>query len=316
MSDPPKVLVCDKVHKAGIEMLQNAGFEVTLAEGISHEELLNVISEYDVIMVRSRTKVSRDVVKAAKKLKVIARVGAGTDNIDVDAAHEMGIKVICAGDAVANATAELTVGLMLALSRNICLLNEEMKKGVWPKGKCEGVELRGKTVGIIGVGRVGRRVAELTKAFGMKVLLNDIIPISEDFLKKVSGRVLPLIDLLKESDYITLHVSLTPSTRKLLNKDNMRFIKQGAFLVNTSRGAVIDEDALYEALVTGRLRGAALDVYSVEPPVNKKLLELPNVICTPHIGAQTLEAQERASVEVASKIIDLFPTQPSDNRTS
>jgi len=132
----------------------------------------------------------------------------------------------------------------------------------------------------------------------------------------VSGRVLPLIDLLKESDYITLHVSLTPSTRKLLNKDNMRFIKQGAFLVNTSRGAVIDEDALYEALVTGRLRGAALDVYSVEPPVNKKLLELPNVICTPHIGAQTLEAQERASVEVASKIIDLFPTQPSDNRTS
>ncbi|MEM0456971.1 MAG: D-2-hydroxyacid dehydrogenase [Nitrososphaerota archaeon] len=306
MDSPLKVLVCDKVHETGIRKLKDAGFEVLVAEGISYEELLKVISEYDVIVVRSRTKVSRDVIEAAKKLKVIARVGAGTDNIDLDAAHERGIKVVCAGDAVANATAELTVGLMLALSRNICLLNDEMKKGGWPKGKCEGVELMGKTVGIIGAGRVGRRVAELTKAFGMEVLLNDVIPIPDEFLRKVSGRVLPLIELLKASDYITLHVSLTSSTRKLLNKDNMQFIKRGAFLINTSRGAVIDEDALYEALVTGRLRGAALDVYSVEPPVNKKLLELPNVICTPHIGAQTLEAQERASVEVASKIIELF----------
>ncbi|MCS7136575.1 MAG: D-2-hydroxyacid dehydrogenase [Nitrososphaerota archaeon] len=306
MNNPPKVLICDKVHKAGIGILKDAGFDVTIADGISYEELLNVISDYEVVVVRSRTRISRDVINAAKNLRVIARVGAGTDNIDVDAARERGIDVVCAGDAVANATAELTVGLMLALSRNICLLNDEMKRGGWPKGKCEGVELKGKTVGIIGAGRVGRRVAELTKAFGMEVLLNDVVPIPDDFLKKVSGKVLPLIDLLKVSDYITVHVSLTPSTRKLLNKDNMSFIKEGAFLVNTSRGAVIDEDALYEALVTGRLRGAALDVYSVEPPVNRKLLELPNVICTPHIGAQTLEAQERASVEIASKIIRLF----------
>ncbi|MEM2910039.1 MAG: D-2-hydroxyacid dehydrogenase [Nitrososphaerota archaeon] len=304
IDDPPKVLVCDKVHKAGIGMLIDAGFEVTVADGITYEALLNVISEYDVVIVRSRTRISRDVMKAAKKLKVVARVGAGTDNIDVDAAHELGIRVICAGDAVANATAELTLGLMLALSRNICSLNEEMKKGGWPKGKHEGVELRGKTVGIIGAGRVGRRVAELTRAFGMEVLLNDVVPIPEDFLKKISGKVLPLVDLLKVSDYITLHVSLTSSTRNLINKDNIHFVKQGAFLVNTSRGAVLDEEALYEALVTGRLRGAALDVYYVEPPINKKLLELPNVICTPHIGAQTLEAQEKASVEVASKIIE------------
>lgn len=306
MDNPPKVLVCDKIHKAGIERLKDAGFKVTVVEEISHDELLNVVSEYEVIMVRSRTKVGRDVIEAAKNLRVIARVGVGTDNIDVDAARERGIEVICAGDAVANATAELTIGLMLALSRNICLLNDEMKKGSWLKGKYEGVELRGKTVGIIGVGRVGRRVAELTRAFDMEVLLNDVVLIPEDFLKKVSGRFLPLSELLKASDYITLHVPLTPSTRKLLNRDNIHLIKRGAFLVNTSRGGVIDEEALYEALVTGRLRGAALDVYSVEPPVNKKLLELPNVICTPHIGAQTLEAQEKASIEVASKIIELF----------
>lgn len=306
MSNIPKVLVCDKIHEAGLRKLRDAGFEVTVADGISHEELLRVVSEYDAIIVRSRTKVSRDIIEAAKKLKVIARAGAGTDNIDLNAAHERGVKVVCAGDAVTNATAELTIALMLALSRNICSLNDEMKRGGWPKGKYEGVELMGKTIGIIGVGRIGRRVAELAKAFGMEVLLNDVAPIPEEFLKKVSGRILPLIDLLKMSDYITLHVSLTPSTMKLLNKENMQFIKWGAFLVNTSRGAVIDEDALYEALVTGRLRGAALDVYSVEPPVNKKLLELPNVICTPHIGAQTVEAQERASLEVASKIIELF----------
>lgn len=306
MDDPPRVLVCDKLHRAGIEMLKDAGFEVTVAEGISYEELPRTIPEYDVIVVRSRTKVDRDVMLAAKRLKVVARVGAGTDNIDVDAANGLGIKVVCAGEAVANATAELTLGLMLALSRSICSLCDEVKKGGWPKGKYEGVELMGKTVGIIGVGRIGRRVAELTRAFGMEVLLNDVAPIPGDFLKKVSGKVMPLVDLLKASDYITLHVPLTPSTRHLINKENIRLIKHGAFLINTSRGAVIDEDALYEALVTGRLRGAALDVYSVEPPVNRKLLELPNVICTPHIGAQTLEAQERASVEVASKIIELF----------
>lgn len=304
-----KVLVCDKVHPSGIEMLRKAGIDVDERVGIERGDLLNIIQNYDVVMVRSRTIVDRELIFRASRLKLIARAGAGIDNIDADAAKERGISVLCAGEAVANSVAELTIGLMIALSRSICTANELVKRGEWPKGRVEGIELMGKTVGIIGVGRVGRRVAQLARAFGMNILLNDVVQIPEGFLKTVSAVPVNLDELLRNSDYVTIHVLLTPMTKHMINKENINIFKWGSFLVNTSRGEVLDEDAVYEALTSGRLRGAALDVYSTEPPKNKKLLELPNVICTPHIGAQTLEAQERVSTEIASKILRHFQRQ-------
>lgn len=205
---------------------------------------------------------------------------------------------------IADSVAELTIGLMIMLSRKLYKAVESLKKGEWIKNQLIGQELRDKKIGIIGVGNIGSRVAKLAYCFGMKPLLNDIIKLDEDFVRRINGEVVTLDQLLKESDYVTLHVPLTKSTEKMISERELKLMKETAFLINTARGKVIDHEALYKALVKGWIAGAALDVYEVEPPVDLELLRLENVICTPHIGAQTLEARRRASIRAIQLAVD------------
>ncbi|MEM3162562.1 MAG: phosphoserine phosphatase SerB, partial [Candidatus Bathyarchaeia archaeon] len=299
----PKVLVCDLIDSEGVELLQRFGFEVINKPKISFEELKKEVADCDVLIVRSRTKVTKDVIDAGKKLKVIARAGAGIDNIDVDYAEKKGIKVVCASEAVANAVAELTVGLILSMARQIPRADRALKEGKWIKNEIEGWELRGKTIGIIGCGRIGQRVAQLAKAFGMSILISDMNCPPDSLIREVNAQLVPLEELLKRSDIITMHVPLTTQTHHMIGKNEINLMKEGVYIINTSRGSVIDENALFEALKTGKIAGAALDVYEREPPEDYSIIKLPNVVCTPHIGAQTAESQKRASMDVALKIV-------------
>lgn len=308
----PKVLVCDPIDEEGIRLLERFGFEVENKPQISYDDLKKDIAKYDVLIVRSRTKVTKEVIDAGKNLKVIARAGAGVDNIDVEYAESRGIKVICASDAVANSVAELTMGLILSLARQIPLADYEMKKGKWIKNEVRGWELRGKTIGIIGFGRIGQRVAQLAKAFGMKILIYDLNRPSENSVKDLGAQLVSFNELLSMSDIITLHVPLTAQTYHMIGRDEIAKMKNGVYIINTSRGAVIDENALFEALKTGKVAGAALDVYEKEPPDNYDFIKMQNVVCTPHIGAQTLEAQKRTSIDIAAKVIQLFKRDQGD----
>ncbi|MCX8176825.1 MAG: phosphoserine phosphatase SerB [Candidatus Bathyarchaeota archaeon] len=305
----PKVLVCDSIDFEGVELLQRFGFEVINKPKISHEELKKEVAYCDVLIVRSRTKVTKDIIDAGEKLKVIARAGAGIDNIDVDYAEKKGIKVVCASEAVANAVAELTIGLILSIARQIPRADHAMKEGKWIKNEIEGWELRGKTIGIIGCGRIGQRVAQLAKAFGMTILISDMNCPPDSLIREVNAQLVPLDELLKRSDIITMHVPLTPQTHHMISMNEINLMKDGVYIINTSRGSVIDENALFEALKAGKVAGAALDVYEKEPPVDYSIIKLPNVVCTPHIGAQTAESQKRASMDIALKIVDLFRQQ-------
>jgi D-3-phosphoglycerate dehydrogenase len=300
-----KVLVCDPIDPEGIELLKEFGFEVLVEPEISMEDLKRKVAEYHVLIVRSRTKVTKDVIDAGKNLKIIARAGAGVDNIDVEYAEKKGIRVVCTPEAVATAVAELTMGLILSLARQIPTADRAMKEGRWIKKEIVGWELQGKTIGIIGFGRIGQRVARLAKAFGMKIVVCELNRVPEHLLKELDVEIAPLEKLLKKSDIITLHVPLTQETYHMIGKKEIEQMKNGVYVVNTSRGGIIDEKALFEALKTGKIAGAALDVYEKEPPNDFSLIKLSNVICTPHIGAQTLEAQKCASIMVAQKIISI-----------
>jgi D-3-phosphoglycerate dehydrogenase len=300
-----KVLVCDLIDPEGIELLKEFGFEVLLEPEISMEDLKRKVAEYHVLIVRSRTKVTKDIIDAGKNLKIIARAGAGVDNIDVEYAEKKGVRVVCTPEAVATAVAELTMGLILSLARQIPMADRAMKEGKWIKKEIVGWELQGKTLGIIGLGRIGQRVAKLAKAFGMKIIACELNSVSEHLLKELDVEIVPLEELLKKSDIITLHVPLTQETYHMIGKKEIEQMKNGVYIVNTSRGSIIDEKALFEALKNGKIAGAALDVYEKEPPNDFSLIKLPNVICTPHIGAQTLEAQKYASIIVAQKIISI-----------
>lgn len=298
-----RVLICDPIKEVGIERLREAGFEVDVRPEITPKQLNEVIQNYDVLIVRSRTKVTHALIERAGRLKVIGRAGVGLDNIDVEAAEKRGIAVLNTPEAPADSTAELTIGLILALARRIPSADSSMKEGKWLKGGLKGWQLKGKTIGLIGLGNVGLRVARLAKAFGMKILFTKRTPPSPDILQELEAEFVSLEELLRRSDIISLHVPLTNETRGMIGTREIGLMKGGAILVNTSRGAIVDEEALLEALRSGRLGGAALDVYAVEPPRDLRLIQLSNVICTPHIGAQTEEAQVEASRLVAEKII-------------
>jgi D-3-phosphoglycerate dehydrogenase len=263
--------------------------------GISEDRLLSIIEHYHGLIIRDRTKITREVLDRATRLKIIIRAGSGLDNIDLEKASSLGIKVMNVPSEIADSVAELTIGLMIMLSRRLYKAVESLKRGEWIKNQLMGQELKGKKVGVVGVGNVGSRVARLAHYFGMKPLLNDIIKLDEDFVKRIDGEVVALDDLLRESDYVTLHVPLTKTTEKMIGERELKLMKKTSFLINTARGKVIDSNALYKALSEGWISGAALDVYEVEPPTDLKLLVLENVICTPHIGAQTEEARRRAS---------------------
>ncbi|MCS7125284.1 MAG: phosphoserine phosphatase SerB [Candidatus Bathyarchaeota archaeon] len=301
-----KVLVCDPIDPEGIALLRDAGFEVSVEPDISTEDLKKRVAEFHVLVVRSRTKVTREIIDAGKNLRIIARAGAGVDNIDVEYADKKRVRVICAPEAVATAVAELTMGLMLSLARQIPRADHATKEGKWIKTEIMGWELHGKTIGIVGFGRVGQKVARLAKAFGMKILVCELNNVPEHVLKELDAETVPMEDILKRSDIITLHVPLTQETYHMIGKKEIEQMKDGVYIINTSRGQVIDEKALFEALKTGKIAGAALDVYEKEPPNDFSIVRLPNVVCTPHIGAQTAEAQKCASLIVAQKIVSII----------
>ena len=299
-----RVLICDSIGNSGIESLKKSGMIVDYQPDINSAQLGIVAKNYDVLVVRSRTKITKEIIEAsAQNVKIIARVGVGLDNIDVKEAEGRKIRVINSPEAAATSVSELVIGLMLSLARKIPFADNEMKKGNWVKKDLVGIELRGKYLGIVGVGSIGRNIGRMGKALRMNLIGHDIFPIDKDYIKEVGLIVTDFNTLIESADFITCHVPLTTDTRKMVNRERFSKMKSTAFLINTSRGEVIDEEALYDALSTRKIAGAALDVFEIEPPTNNMLLKLPNVICTPHIGAQTNEAQELASIVIAEKII-------------
>jgi D-3-phosphoglycerate dehydrogenase len=298
-----RVLVCDPVHHDGIATMEQAGFVVDVNPHITANELQTVVSTYDALVVRSRTKVTERVIRRGTQLKAVGRVGVGLDNIDLDAAAKRAIAIFNSPEASAGAVAELTIGLMIALARRIPFADQAMKAGDWAKKRLKGWQLEGKTLGVIGLGHIGERVAKLAKALGMKILITKRTPPDPRLLEELEGAFVPLRDLLTRSDIVTVHVPLTPETRHLIGRQELQAMKDSACMINAARGSIIDEDALLWALQSGKLAGAALDVYAVEPPTNFELMKLPNVVCTPHIGGQTGESQRKATTIIAEKII-------------
>ena len=301
-----KVLVCDDIAQAGIDILKRAGMLIDYKPTLDEKQLISSVDNYQVIIIRGRTKLTKQIIDAATSTKIIARVGIGLDNVDVKAAEERGIHVINAPEAAINSVAELSIGHMISLARSISHADAETKKGKWIKKDLIGTELRGKYLGIVGVGNIGRNVGRIARALRMNLIGYDVYPINQDFIKEVGLIITDLNTLVESSDFITCHVPLTPDTKHMFNAERFSKMKKTAYIVNTSRGEVIDENALYEALIKGSIAGAALDVFETEPPINKMLIGLPNVICTPHIGAQTKEAQELASTVIAEKIIQIM----------
>ncbi|HEX9677513.1 hydroxyacid dehydrogenase [Nitrososphaera sp.] len=300
-----RVIVCDFIDQAGIDSMKRAGLNVDYKPEIKADELVKTAKDYDVLVVRSRTKVTKDVIEASNA-KIIARVGVGLDNVDVKAAEAKKIKVINAPEAASIAVSELAIGLMISLARSIPRADAETKKGNWIKKEMMGSQLSGKYLGIVGVGNIGRHIGRMAKALHMNLIGYDPFPISKEFISETGMIVTDLNTLLESADFVTCHVPTTPETKHMFNAERLAKMKPTAYLVNTSRGEIIDENALYDALKAGRLAGAALDVFEVEPPTSKQLLGLPNVVCTPHVGAQTREAQELASTVIAEKIIQIL----------
>jgi len=304
-----KVLVCDSIHSDGLAILRTAGLQVDDQANIDRAKLIELIPNYEIAIVRGRTKLDAATIKAARKLRIIGRAGVGLDNIDLDAAKIAGIQVWNTPGAPSTSVAELTVGLILSLLRKIPLADKEMKAGRWIKNQLMGEELQGKKVGVIGrAGRIGSEVSRiLTVGFQAEVLGYDVIKprgvpgLSYDFTESIE-------ELLQKSEIVTIHVPYTPQTHHLLDAKRLGMMKKCSYLINTSRGDIVDGPSLLELLRQGRLAGAGLDVFHLEPPVDeweKAMVSLPNgvTVATCHIGAQTQQAQRRESIELAQKIV-------------
>ncbi len=306
MSLNQSVLVCDQVNPILKEVLEKNGLKVTYEPEITPEQTAEKIGNFEVVVVRSRTKMTRELIAKADKCKIIARVGIGLDNIDQEAAKEKNIRVINAVEGAITAVAELVIGLMLSLAREIPRADREIRNGNWIKKELMGSELKGKYLGIIGLGNIGKRLGRLARALNMNIIGYDVIPIDDEFSKEVGLMKADLDTLLTSADYVSFHVPLLDSTRHMINAEKLKMMKNTARIINTSRGGVIDEEALYNSLKDGSLAGAALDVFEVEPATENKLITLPNFIATPHIGAQTKEAQLLAANIIAEKIIQIL----------
>lgn len=296
-----KVLVSDPIAPQGIEILRNAGFEVTEQSGLSPEELAKIIPDYDGIIIRSATKVTKEVIEAAKNLKVIGRAGIGLDNVDQETAKSKGIKVVNTPTATSISVAELALGMMFAAARRIPQANVSTRASKWEKKKFKGFELYGKKLGIIGLGRIGTELAKRAKAMGISVQAFDPYVKTSEY-----AEVVDLDTLLKGSDYISLHIPRTEETKHILNKDAFAKMKDDVVIINCARGGVVDENALYEAISSGKVRIACVDVFETEPAKENKLFDLEQVIVTPHIGAQTKEGQTRAGTQVAELVRDVL----------
>lgn len=300
------VLICDVVDPILNKILIDNGLKVSYEPEITPEQILEKISTFNIVIVRSRTTITKDMIDKAANCKIIARVGVGLDNVDQEAAKAKGIRVINAVEGAMNAVAELVLGLMLSLARQTARGDRAIRDGKWLKKELKGTELRGKYLGIIGLGNIGKRLGRLARALNMNIIGYDVVPIDEEFSKEVGLMKADLATLLQSSDYVSIHVPLLDSTYHLIDEQKMSTMKKTAKIINTSRGGVVDEDALYNAIKNGTLGGAALDVFEKEPAIDNKLAELDNVILTPHIGAQTKEAQSLAANVIAEKIIQIL----------
>jgi D-3-phosphoglycerate dehydrogenase len=294
-----KVLVCDSISPRAVERMRKACIEVDVQDKITADELLKVIGGYDAMVVRSRTKVRKPVIDAATNLKVVVRGGVGVDNIDVDYAQAKGVKIMNTPGASTHSVAELTVAYLFALARPIAQATASMREGLWEKAKFDGIEIQGKVLGIIGMGRIGMAVAARAAALGMIVLGFDSRTVgTAPFMQMVE-----MDELLAKADFITLHLPLTEESRHMIGTAAIAKMKDKVRIVDCARGGVIDEDALYDAIRAGKVAGAALDVFENEPLTDRKLFELPQVIGSPHIGASTHEATARIGDEVADILI-------------
>lgn len=304
----PKILISDGLDEKGQSILRESA-TVDDRNDISAGDLLRVIPEYDALIVRGRTKVTASVIEAAARLKAIGRAGVGVDNIDLEAAKKRGIVVVNTPMSTTVAVAELTFGLMLSLARDIPRADGAMKQGKWLKKELEGMELNGKTLGIIGMGRIGTQVGKYAAAFGMNVIAYNP-QVTEDQIRERGAEPVSIQDLYAWSDYISLHLPYTVHTRDLIGPLAFSQMKDGVRIVSTARGGIIDEAALLDALNSGKVAGAALDVFAQEPHGLTELISHPRVIGTPHIGAQTAEAQSRAAADIAVEILSALQNKP------
>lgn len=307
-----KVLVAEPISKAGLaDLLHHPEFDIHIMTDLSQSQLLERIGEYDALIVRSQTMVTEELLSSARRLRVVARAGVGVDNIDIQAATRNGVIVINSPGANTIAAAEHTLAMMLALSRSIPRAHGSVSLGEWKRSSFQGVELYGKTLGIIGMGKIGTEVAKRAKAFQMNILGYDPF-LTEERAGKLGAEKASIEEIAARSDFITVHTPLIPATKNLINRDFLDRAKPGVRIINCARGGIIDEDALMEALESGKAGGAALDVFSNEPPEISRL-QHPNLITTPHLGASTIEAQDKVAQEISEEIIDILETRSVRN---
>ena len=300
-----RILIADPIHQHALSLLRsNSQIEVAVAKGLSEAQLIDLIADYEAIIVRSKTSVTTSVIEAARRLKVIGRAGNGLDNIDVATATQRGIAVLNAPDFSSNSTAEFALAQLLSLSRNLPQAHASMRAGEWQPARFMGTQVMSKSVGVIGFGAVGRKFARLCLALKMEVLAHD--PFLNFENEEAGIEAVTLEELLSRADYVSLHCPSTERNRHLIDAVKLAQMKPGARLINCARGELIDETALLEALQSGRLAGAALDVYASEPPANSPLLTLDTVVLTPHLGASTEEAQQMVGLRIANDVVDLL----------
>lgn len=298
-----KILITDSLSKEGVKILENAGFEVKMDASLDGESLKNEIPGYDGLIIRSGTTVTKDIVENSDRLRVIGRAGVGVDNIDVKAATRNGIIVMNTPGGNTISACEHTWALMLSVLRNVPPAHQALNEGRWDKKKFKGTEIYGKTLGVIGLGKIGFEVARRAVAFGMEIIVYDPFS-SEEALKEINARRVELEELLEKSDIITIHAPKNEKTKNLINSETLSKMKKGAFLINCARGGIVNEEALADAVRSGKIKGAAVDVYDNEPTTDSPLFSIPGVIHTPHLGASTVEAQERVSIEIVKQIVD------------
>lgn len=305
-----KIIITDSVDTKCVNILEAAGHEVTYNPGMPKEEILKVIKNYNGLVVRSATKVTSDMISLMENMEVIGRAGTGVDNIDVDSATRKGIMVMNTPGGNTVSTAEHTMALMLTMCRNTAQANQTMRAGKWDRKKFQGTELQGKTIGIVGLGKIGREVAARSKAFEMKVIGYDPV-LSEEMASKLGINLVDLETIFKESDIITVHVPLTDETENLISEKTLAKCKDGVKIINCARGGIINEKDIINALNSAKVSAAAFDVYVTEPPdFSGELIQHPKVITTPHLGASTEEAQEKVAIQIAEQIVDMFNQKP------
>jgi len=303
----PRILVAETIAEDAIEILKTAG-QVDIKKGLTPEELKGILGEYDALVVRSQTKVTADLLSRPGKLRIIGRPGVGVDNIDVEAASKHGIVVVNSPLGNTVSTAEHSIALMMSLTRQIPRAHGELKGGKWNRS-LKGIELRGKVLGVVGLGKIGSQVAEMARGLKMNVIAYDPF-IAQEWADRIGVTMMELDDLLKQADFVTLHLPLTPNTEKMIDAGKLALMKSSAMLINCARGKLVDEQALFDALEAGALAGAAIDVYSSEPATDNVLIKSERVVVTPHLAASTFEAERNAGTDVAKQVADVLKGLP------